>query len=118
MKKILRQKINQQRKDLRSALKALLPYEDKMDAFDKIGYSPMERKILAVIPEWPTMINTLDLVEIVYEPGKEPRNARQSILTAVNSLIEKSDENMEPFEIFKSKPRGSQPSYFWRKERE
>jgi hypothetical protein len=89
-----------------------------MDTFEKIGYSPMEKKILAAIPEYPTMINTLDLVNIVYEPGKEPHNARQSILTAVNSLIYKSDENMEPFEIFKSKPRGSQPSYFWRITRE
>jgi hypothetical protein len=88
-----------------------------MYAFEKIVYSPMEKKILEAIPEWPTMINTLELVDIVYN-GKEPRNARQSILTAANSLIEKSDENMEEWEIFKSKPRGSQPSYFWRKVRE
>jgi hypothetical protein len=86
----------------------------------KIKYSPMEKKILGYIPEYPTMITTLDLVELVYadEDFHRPRNARQSILTAANSLIEKSDENMEEFEIFKSKPRGSQPSYFWRKVRE
>jgi hypothetical protein len=91
-------------------------YEDKMDAIDKIRYSPMEKKILAAIPKDGRYINTLELVDLVYE--NPPRNARQSILTAVNSLISKSDENMEPWEIFKSKPRGSQPSYFWCKVRE
>jgi hypothetical protein len=82
-----------------------------MDTVEKIRYSPLENKILDAIPKDGRYINTLDLVDIVYK--NPPRNARQSILTAVNSLIKKSDENMEPWEIFKSMPRGSQPSYFW-----
>jgi hypothetical protein len=76
----------------------------------------METRILEFIPFEPYMINTLELVNLVYKDP--PRNARQSILTAVNSLISKSDDNLEEWEIFKSKPRGSQPSYFWRKVRE
>lgn len=76
----------------------------------------MELKILEAIPENGTMINIYELIELVYKDQK-PRWARQSILTSVNSLIEKSDDNEEPWELFKSKPRGSQSSYFWRKPR-
>jgi hypothetical protein len=84
---------------------------------DRIEYSPMEIEILKAIPEDGRMINIYELIDIVYK-GDEPRFPRQSILTCANSLINKSDENNEPWEIFKSKPRGSQPSYFWRKKRE
>jgi len=38
-------------------------------------------------------------------------------LHSVNRLIRKSDENEEPWEIFKSTPRGSHSVYFWREER-
>jgi hypothetical protein len=111
-----RKRINPLPEDLGSALAALLLYEAKMDTFGKIKYSPMEKKILDAIPKDGRYISTLELVDIVYK--NPPRHARQSILTSVNSLISKSDENMEPWEIFKSKPRGTQPSYFWCKVRE
>jgi hypothetical protein len=87
-----------------------------MEMLDKIRYSPMEQRILDAIPKDGRYISTLELVDIVYK--NPPRNARRSILTAINSLISKSDDNLEPWEIFKSKPRGSQPSYFWCKVRE
>ena len=83
---------------------------------NKVKYSNMERKILSFIPENGEKISTLDLVAKVYE-GEQPRNARQSILDCANKLIDKSDDNEEDWEIFKSKPRGSQPSYFWREKR-
>jgi hypothetical protein len=87
-----------------------------MDSMDKIRYSPMEKEILKAIPEDGRMINIYELIDIVYA-NQKPRFARQSILTSVNSLIDKSDENQEIWEIFKSKSRGSQPSYFWRRPR-
>jgi hypothetical protein len=111
-----RKRINPLPEDFRSALVALLLYEAKMDTIGKIQYSPMEKQILDAIPVDGRYISTLELVDIIYK--KPPKNARQSIVTVANSLISKSDENMEPWEIFKSKQKGSQPSYFWRKARE
>jgi hypothetical protein len=37
---------------------------------------------------------------------------------AANKLILKSDENEEPWEIFKSSSKGAQPAYFWMSKRE
>jgi hypothetical protein len=89
-----------------------------MNTSSKIKYSPMEMEILKAIPKDGRMINIYELIDMVYNSHNKPIFARQSILTSVNHLIYKSDENEEPWEIFKSKPRGSQPSYFWRKPRE
>jgi|HubBroStandDraft_5_1064220.scaffolds.fasta_scaffold12490_2 hypothetical protein len=83
----------------------------------KIRYSPLEQRILELIPEDGRKINTIELTGMVYKPGEAPINARQTVLHSVNRLIFKSDENEEPWEIFKSTPRGSQPVYFWREER-
>jgi hypothetical protein len=79
-------------------------------------YSPMEKKILDVIPSDGRKINTLQLVDLIYD-NKIPRYARESVLTCANALMRKSDENNEPWEIFKSKPRGPQPIYWWREQR-
>jgi hypothetical protein len=80
----------------------------------KIRYSPLEQRILDFIPEDGSHINTLELVSMVYNAGEAPRNARQSVLHTANCLIAKSDENEEPWEIFKST---SKPAYFWRLKR-
>lgn len=85
--------------------------------YQKITYSPLEIKILENIPEDGSRISTLELVVKVYDRNKTPRNARNSILDSANNLIQKSDDNNEDWEIFKSKPRGSQPSYFWKEKR-
>jgi hypothetical protein len=76
----------------------------------------MEQRILNAIPEDGTAINTLQLVDKVYN-SKEPRYARESILTCANALMKKADEYNEPWEIFKSKPRGPQPIFWWREKR-
>ena len=80
----------------------------------KIGYSPLEQRILDLIPKDGSYINTLELAGKAYPYGEAPRNARQSVLHATNSLIAKSDENEEEWEIFKS---NSSPAYFWLKPR-
>jgi hypothetical protein len=77
-------------------------------------YSPLEKRILDEIPIDGRRINTIELTGKVYEAGKTPRFARQSVLHTANVLIEKSDQNNEPWEIFKS---GGKPAYFWRKPR-
>jgi len=77
----------------------------------------MERKILNAIPEDGSKINTLEIVSKVYPIGGAPRNARQSVLDSANKLIQKSDDNDEDWELFKSKARGSQPIFFWREKR-
>jgi hypothetical protein len=82
-----------------------------------IKYSPLERRILELIPEDGTKINTMELTSKVYKPGEAPFSARQTVLHSANKLILKSDENNEPWEIFKSKPRGSQSVYFWKEPR-
>jgi hypothetical protein len=84
---------------------------------DKINYSPLETRILELIPEDGSKINTIELTNKVYKPGEAPLNARQTVLWSLNRLIFKSDENEEPWEIFKSKRKGSQPAYFWREPR-
>ena len=76
----------------------------------KVRYSPLEQRILEVLPKDGSRINTLEIMGRVYDPGEAPRNARQSILHTTNCLISKSDENEEPWEIFKS---NSKPAYFW-----
>lgn len=78
----------------------------------------MERKILDAIPEDGRKISTLELVDIVYNLHKTPRYARESILTCANALLKKADEYQEPWEIFKSRPRGPQPIYWWREVRQ
>jgi hypothetical protein len=84
---------------------------------NKIRYSPLETRILELIPEDGRRINTIELTGAVYKPGEAPVNARQTVLGAANKLIFKSDENEESWEIHKSKHRGSQSVYFWREER-
>jgi hypothetical protein len=81
----------------------------------KIKYSPMEQRILEAIPKDGSYISTLELAGRIYDQGETPRFARQSVLHTANQLIQKSDENEEPWEIFKS---DSKPAYFWRKPRE
>jgi hypothetical protein len=88
------------------------------DEADKIRYTSFELRILREIPINGEMISTTEIAGRVYPADRTPRYARQSVLGALNSLIDKSDENEEPWEIFKAKRRGSQPSYFWRKPRE
>ena len=82
-------------------------------------YSPMELRVLDAIPKDGTKIHTLQLVDKIYNGNDEftPSYARESILTCANALMKKSDEYNEPWEIFKSKPRGPQPIYWWREER-
>lgn len=60
------------------------------------------------------MVSTLDLVTRAYSGEREPFAARQSVLDAANKLIRKVDYNKEPFEIFRSRPNGPQPIYFWK----
>jgi hypothetical protein len=84
---------------------------------DKINYSPLETRILALIPKDESKITTEEITNRVYRPGEAPFNARATVLHGLNRLIAKSDENEEPWEIFKSKRRGSQPAYFWREPR-
>jgi hypothetical protein len=81
---------------------------------EKVKYSALEQRIMDAIPDDGSHINTMELVGRVYGFGATPRFARQSVLHTANSLIDKSDENQEPFEIFKSTSR---PSYFWKKPR-
>jgi hypothetical protein len=83
----------------------------------KIRYSPLEEKINEYIPYDGTKINTIELTALVYKSGEAPLHARGTILHSTNRLILKSDENEEPWEIFKSTHKGSQPVYFWREER-
>jgi hypothetical protein len=87
-------------------------------SYVKIKYSPLEQRILDYIPEDGSKINTIELTNRVYKPGEAPMSARQTILHSANKLILKSDENEEPWEIFKSPPHGSQSVYFWREKRQ
>jgi hypothetical protein len=80
-------------------------------------YSFMELKILEIIPKDGKKITTLQIVDQVYNAGKAPLYARESVLTCANALMKKADEYNEPWEIFKSRPRGPQPIYWWREER-
>lgn len=80
----------------------------------KIEYSPLEQRILDNIPLDGSYINTLELAGRAYNAGEAPRNARQSVLHAANSLISKSDENNEEWEILRS---NSSPVYFWKVKR-
>lgn len=81
---------------------------------DKKIYSPLETKILEAIPDDGSMVSTLDLVAHAYDGEREPFSARQSVLDAANKLIRKVDFNLELFEIFRSRPNGPQPIYFWK----
>jgi hypothetical protein len=83
----------------------------------KIRYSPLETRILELIPKDGSKITTEEITNKVYRPGEAPFNDRATVLHGLNRLIAKSDENEEPWEIFKSKRRGSQPAYFWKEPR-
>jgi hypothetical protein len=78
---------------------------------EKVPYSPLEQRVLDAIPEDGSRINTLELAGRIYDFGAAPRYARQSALLAANSLIAKSDENKESWEILRS---NSSPVYFWK----
>jgi hypothetical protein len=83
---------------------------------DKKAYSPQELKILECLPDDGTKVSTLELVAKVYN-GRAPLTARQSVLDSCNKLIIKVDLNLEPYEIFRAKPRGPMPIYFWKEPR-
>jgi hypothetical protein len=76
-------------------------------------YSPMELRILKAIPKDGRKVSTLQLVDDVYTSDEVPRYARESVLTCANALMKKADEYNESWEIFKSRPRGPQPIYWW-----
>ena len=80
-------------------------------------YSLMEQKILEAIPKDGRKVTTIQLVDLVYDTEEVPRYARESVLTCANALMKKADEFNEPWEIFKSRPRGPQPIYWWRESR-
>ncbi len=80
------------------------------------SYSPLESRLLNAIPNDGTMISTLDLVARAYD-NEVPFSARQSVLDAAGKLIRKVDLNLEPYEIVRSRPCGSQPIYFWKRPR-
>lgn len=83
----------------------------------KIKYSELELKILGLIPDDGTRVNTLEIVSKVYD--NPPKSARQSVLVSLRRLIDKSNKNEEEWEIFRSsRKRGSNPIYFWSMKRE
>ena len=82
------------------------------------NYSKLEIKIWRNIPDDGTRISTIELANRIYANAtNKPRYPRQSILACTDKLIAKTDHYEEELEIFKSKPRGSQPIYFWKEKR-
>jgi hypothetical protein len=90
----------------------------KLSKDKKIRYSPLETRILENMPKDGTKITSMEMATKAYDPGEAPFNARQTILHGMDRLLAKGDLNKEPWEIFKSQRRGSQPTYFWMKKRE
>lgn len=78
----------------------------------KVRYSPMEEKLLQLLPKRGKRISVTDLVDQYYNhPGQRPYTARQTIISSMSALIKKVDHNQEPYMIIKERFPGQQMEY-------
>ena len=83
----------------------------------RVRYSELENRVLNAIPLNGEKIDTLALVERVYAADERPRYARQTVLSTIDHLIAKTNDNREAWQILKSAARGCLPVSFWREDR-
>lgn len=83
----------------------------------KIKYSPMEQAILEALQNAPERrLTTIDLVDEVYRERRRPIYPRETLISIIKSLQNKSDLNMEDFEIQNTQANGPYPiSWFLEK---
>jgi hypothetical protein len=78
----------------------------------KVPYSPFERKVFAKLTKVPK--TTSAITDAIWkEDRNRPTYARQSVLGALNGLLEKSKTNREPFRVKRSERTGPHPIKFW-----
>ncbi len=75
-------------------------------------YSPLEEKLLALIPADGSSISSRRLIELFYG-DEEPFNARAITIARITGLQRKV-ELMESWRLRKSKRRGPHPVEVWR----
>jgi hypothetical protein len=78
-----------------------------------VGYSPTEEKLLGLLPKGGRPISSAELVEGLYQGRLRPFYARNNVVGAMTSLIEKVAINKESFNIQKSKQNGSNLMEYW-----
>ena len=79
------------------------------------NYTPNESSLIKILQKRKGKpINTLEIVDIHYPTDADrPHFARHSVVSVLNTLMEKVKKNKEEFRIYKSKRKGPYPSEYW-----
>lgn len=78
----------------------------------KVDYSPMEAKLLELLPKRGKYISINDLVDQYYDdPKLRPYTARQSVTSVMSALTKKVEYNQEPFKVVRQRLAGKPMEY-------
>ncbi len=83
-----------------------------MDYMTNSPYSPMEQKILALLPVDGKAVSSKYIAQQIYKGRRPPRNSRVVVMGAIRSLIEKAKS--EKIRIMRSRRMGPFPIEVWR----
>ena len=81
----------------------------------KYKYTRMESAILGVLRASGKgkKFTTTDLIDKIYDKSERPLAARQSVMSIINILIRKVEENEEDYRIGRTSGMGPVPNEFW-----
>jgi hypothetical protein len=75
-------------------------------------YSPLEQRIFALLPRDGSKVSTEWLAHKIY--GKRiPMHGRVTITGTLRALVQKAEQNKEPFRICRSEAAGPYPLEVW-----
>lgn len=83
------------------------------DKDNGVRYSKTERLVFEALPADGRKITTVALTDKIYGRRQRPFNARQNVLSILNTLVRKVKANKEPFKLKRSERRGPHPIEFW-----
>jgi hypothetical protein len=81
----------------------------------QVAYTKAEQALLGYLQKLAHgKMSSLDIVEMRYpQLNLRPRFARESVVTMMNALIKKVEENDESYRIRKSPRAGPTPTLYW-----
>jgi hypothetical protein len=72
-------------------------------------YSPAEQKLFQLLRRTNDPINSTTLMELYYNGRRQPVHGRTAMNVSLKRLMQKVDQNKEPFKIVRSKRQGGEP---------
>lgn len=72
-------------------------------------YSPAERKLFGLLPKDGTFISSTKLMDLYYNGRRTPVHGRTAMNVSLKRLMQKVQQNREPFRVVRSKRKGTTP---------